>query len=55
MTYPVGRIGKHLERLDSIRLQRAVEDQEPSKLEITFDLISRSVVNLPLARSPFFN
>jgi hypothetical protein len=55
MTYPMGRIGQHLERLDGIRLQRAVEDQEPCELKITFDLISRSVVNLSLAQFPFFN
>jgi hypothetical protein len=40
MTYPMGRIGKHLQSLDSIRFERTVEDQEPSKLEFALDLIS---------------
>jgi hypothetical protein len=49
VTYPMGRIGKHLQSLDSIRFEGAVEDQEPSKLEFTLDLISRSGVDLHLA------
>ena len=40
MTYPMGRIGKHLQSLDSIRFERTVEDQESSKLEFALDLVS---------------
>jgi len=40
LTYPVGRIGKHFQSLDSIRLERTVEDQESSKLEFALDLVS---------------
>ena len=36
----MGRIGKHFQSLDSIRLERTVEDQEPSELEFALDLVS---------------
>jgi len=49
MTYPMGRIGKHFQSLDSIRLEGTVEDQESSEFKFTLDLISRSSVDLQLA------
>jgi len=48
MAYPMGRIGKHLQSLDSIRFKGTVEDQEPSEFKFTLDLISRSSVDLQL-------
>jgi len=45
----MGRIGKHLQSLDSIRFKWTVEDQEPSEFKFTLDLISRSSVDLQLA------
>lgn len=44
------RIGKHLEHINGIRFERAVEDEETSKLELALDFVSVDVVNLLSAR-----
>jgi hypothetical protein len=46
----VGRVGKHLEGLDGVGLERAVEDEESSELKATLDLLSRKVVDLRKGR-----
>jgi hypothetical protein len=46
-THPVRRVGKHLEGLNRIGLEGAVEDQEPSELKTAFDLIPMNRVDLP--------
>lgn len=50
---PVGRVGQHLERLDCILFQRAVENQKPSKGQIAFDLVPSEVVYLHVDVSTF--
>jgi len=42
----VRRIGQHLESLDGIGLERAVEDQESSESESNLDLIPSELVDL---------
>ena len=45
-TYSVGRIGQHLESLDGIGLEWAVEDEESSESKSNLDLISSELVDL---------
>lgn len=45
-TYSVRRVSEHLERFNSIRLERAVEHKEARKLEVALDLGSVKVINL---------
>lgn len=48
---PVRRIGQHLERLDRILFQRAVENQKPGKDQVALDLLPSEVVNLHMRMS----
>ena len=45
-TYAVRGITKHLQSFDSVRLERAVEDQETDEVQIGLDLVSRQFVDL---------
>lgn len=40
------RVVEHLEDFDSIRLERTVEDEETSKIELALHIISVNLVNL---------
>lgn len=40
------RVSQHFECLDRILFQRAVENQKPGKVQVTFDLVPLEVVNL---------
>jgi hypothetical protein len=43
---PVRRISQHFERLDSVLLQRTVENQKPGKGQVALDLVPLEVVDL---------
>ena len=43
---PVRRIGQHLERLDCILFQWAVENQKSGKGQVALDLVPLEIVNL---------
>lgn len=45
-TYTVRRIAKHFEGLDSVRLERTVENEETSKLEPRLHLVTGKLVDL---------
>jgi len=45
----MGRIGEHLQSLNSVRFEWTVEDQEPCEFKFALDLISGSSVDLHLA------
>jgi len=43
---PVRRVGQHLECLDRILFQRAVENQKPGKGQVALNLVPLEVVDL---------
>lgn len=45
-THSVGGVSKHLERLDRVGFQRAVENKETSKDQVALNLFSREMVDL---------
>jgi hypothetical protein len=46
IAHSVRRISEHLEHLNRVGLERAVEHQESSKVKLALDLVSRDVVDL---------
>lgn len=42
------RVGQHFEGLNSIRFQRAMENEESGKCEVTFDFLSVELVDLQM-------
>src|ERR1700722_11343897 len=55
-THPMRRIGQHLKCIDGICLERTMENQEPSKHQITLNRLPRQFVNLhPSPKVRFHN
>jgi hypothetical protein len=50
----VRRVREHLECLDSIGLERAVEYQETSEIKLALDLFPSDVVDLESALVPYY-
>jgi hypothetical protein len=46
LTYSVGRVSEHLQRIDSIIFKRTMKDQESSKVKTTLDVFAREFIDL---------